>query len=101
MRSSLCVAMSEREATAPAAMSVLRSEAASPMALTRSAITEVAASLGYSEQEESVLELASGKDVFVCYGKSLCYIILPYVYSTGCFTIISINEEFHIKVGQC
>ena len=51
-------------------------------------IAKVAASLGYrqlkKEQEHSVLQLISGKDVFVClptgYGKSLCYTLLPYVF---------------------
>ena len=43
--------------------------------------------MGYKlkkEQQKSILELVSGKDVFVClltgYGKSLCYTLLPYVF---------------------
>ena len=50
-------------------------------------VARAAASLGYQlkkEQEESVFQLVSGKDVFVClptgYGKSLCYTILPSVF---------------------
>ena len=47
----------------------------------RSAIAKVAASFGYNlkrEQEENVLQLASGKDVFISlptgYGKSLVHV---------------------------
>ena len=48
----------------------------------------IACSLGYDklkkEQEESILNFAKGRDVFVSlptgYGKSICYIILPWLF---------------------
>ncbi len=69
---------SEPAAAAAAAASV----PASPP--TRLVITEVASVVGYKlkkEQQKSILELVSGKDVFVClptgYGKSLsCHMFL-------------------------
>lgn len=51
-------------------------------------IQQVACSLGYSnlkdKQKQSILEFIKGRDVFVSlptgFGKSLCYIVLPYVF---------------------
>ena len=54
----------------------------------KAAIIKAAIALGYKElkdkQEESIMEFAKGRDVFVSlptgYGKSLCYVILPSVF---------------------
>ena len=54
----------------------------------KAAILKAATALGYKElkdkQEESIMEFAKGRDVFVSlptgYGKSLCYVILPSVF---------------------
>ncbi len=52
----------------------------------RDIVKQAAASFGVlkQEQEESIVQLVSGKDVFVSlptgFGKSLCYILLPHVF---------------------
>jgi superfamily II DNA helicase RecQ len=58
-------------------------------------VKQAAGSIGFDlkrEQEESIMQLVSGKDVFVSlptgFGKSLCYTILPLV-----FDLLSVDEE--------
>ena len=59
-----------------------------PLEILKDSIKTVACLLGYDklkkEQEESILNFAKGRDVFVSlptgYGKSICYIILPWLF---------------------